>query len=217
MDKIIVKSVADILRVADWASELHGLAVELPFTEGELISEEELNMIRFREVAPGMVDMELWIHATEDAPYKKLVSWLYDLRNGTVTEVRIEGTGEQKMILGMAIAKEDVVGISVRKFRAVMLFAAYYREEVQRTKRVSRTGGGGNGKRKRKPLTLRTYTLSGDMLRELPPPKKLWKGYQESFGVRGHYRRYQSGKVIWVRPYEKKGRLEKKSDREYVL
>lgn len=214
MDKIILKSIADVMRVADWASELHGLAVELPFTEGELISEEEETTIRFREVAPGMVEMEFLIHGD-----KKIVSWMYDLDTGVVTEVRIEGTGEQKIALGMILAQEDIVGTCVRKFRAVMLFAAYYREEVQRTKRVSRTGGsgGGNGKRKRRPLTLRTYTLSGDMLRELPPPKKIWKGYQESFGVRGHYRRYRSGKVIWVRPYEKKGRLEKKADREYVL
>lgn len=214
MDKIIIKTIADVMRVADWASELHGLAVELPFTEGELISEEEETTIRFREVIPGVVSMEFLIHGNT-----KIATWMYDLSSGIVSEVRIEGTGEQRAAIGMILAKEDVIGTCVRKFRAVMLFAAYYREEVQRTKRVSRTGGSGgkrNGK-KRRPLTLRTYTLSGDMLRELPPPKKIWKGYQESFGVRGHYRRYRSGKVIWVRPYEKKGRLEKKADREYVL
>jgi DNA-dependent RNA polymerase auxiliary subunit epsilon len=102
-----------------------------------------------------------------------------------------------------------------------MLFAAYYREEVERTRVVERTAKprkngsarkGGN----RRMLTVRKYTVGGEMLNELPQPKRKYEKHTESFGVRGHYRTYKSGKTVWVRPYVK-GEKVGQSDREYYL
>lgn len=125
------------------------------------------------------------------------------------------------MALGMIIASDDTVSKCVRKFRALMLFAAYYREDITRTRVITRTGGTkkrSNGKRSNKrPLTVRRYTIGSEMLSELPAPKKEWRGYSESFGVRGHFRHYRDGRTVWIRPFTKLGRNEKKSDREYIL
>jgi hypothetical protein len=65
-------------------------------------------------------------------------------------------------------------------------------------------------------LTVRKYTVSEELLSELPAPKRKYEKHTESFGVRGHYRQYKSGKTVWVRPYTK-GELSKRNDKEYYV
>lgn len=218
MDRIIVKTLADMQRVIDWAEELRGMAIELPFSEGEIVFEEELVHLKFRDEGDGIVYFELYIGDID----VKVAEWRSNLNTGDMPELHICGDGSKKMAMGLILAGDDTIGKCVRKFRALMLFSAYYREDIQRTRTVSRVNVGGSKKGKRtgkvqRKLTIRRYEISEDMLTELPAPKKEWHGYRESFGVRGHYRRYKSGKVVWVRPYTKKGVMDKKSDREYVL
>ena len=218
MDRIIVKTVSDMQRVIDWSEELRGMAIELPFPEGEIEFEEELILLKFRDEGANVVRFEMWIRKDE---YAKVCDWRYDFVSDKCLELHIAGVPEKKMELGLLLVSDDTVGKCIRKFRALMLFSAYYREDIQRTKVVTRTGGTkkrSNGKRSnRRPLTVRRYTVGSEMLRELPAPKKEWRGYAESFGVRGHFRHYRDGKVVWIRPFTKLGRNEKKSDREYIL
>lgn len=218
MDRIIVKTTADMQRVIDWSSKLTGMATELPFPEGEIEFVEELILLKFRDEGQSVVAFEMWIRKDE---YAEVCNWRYDFVADKCLELHIAGSPESKMSLGMLLVSDDTVGKCVRKFRALMVFSAYYREDIQRTRVVSRTGGKkkrSNGKRSnRRPLTVRRYTIGSEMLSELPAPKKEWHGYAESFGVRGHFRHYQNGKVVWIRPFTKLGRNEKKSDREYIL
>ncbi len=222
MDRIIVKTIADMQRVVDWSAELRGMTIELPFPEGEIEFLEELILLKFWDEGSNVVRFEMWIRRNADAEYAEVCEWKHDFMSDKCVDLRILGRPENKMGLSMLIASDDTVGKCIRKFRALMLFSAYYREDIQRTRVVSRVSGGvkkrSNGKRSnRRPLTVRRYTIGSEMLSELPAPKKEWRGYAESFGVRGHFRTYRNGKVIWVRPYTKAGRNEKKSDREYVL
>ena len=213
MDRIIVKSNADMQRVLDWSAELRGLAVELPFSEGEIEFQEEGFVLRFRDEGAPVVGFEMVVAG------RVVVAWESNMDTLEIPELHLGGSVETKMQLGSLILKDDTIGKCVRKFRGLMLFAAYYREEVKKTRTVRRVAaGGGSGKRSQKRmLSLRSYTIGGEMLSELPAPGRVWKGYAESFGVRGHYRHYKSGKVSWVRPYEKHGRSEKRGDKEYIL
>ena len=219
MDRIIVKKNADMQRVLDWAEELKGMAVELPFSDGEIEFQEELILLKFRDEENGTVYFDMSM-GRDNGDWFKVVEWRSDLRSGEITELHIAGDGDKKMKMSMILMMDDTVGKCVRKFRALMLFSAYYREEVKRTRTVSRVNAGGSSRSRRstqRKLTIRRYEIGGEMLSELPAPKKEWHGYRESFGVRGHYRRYKSGKVVWVRPYTKKGVADKCGDREYVL
>lgn len=219
MDRIVVKTIADMQRVIDWSNELRGMTIELPFPEGEIEFREELILLKFRDEGANVVWFEMLIRKDE---YAEVCNWRYDFAGDKCVELHIAGRPEAKAELAMLLMSDDTVGKCVRKFRALMLFSAYYREDIQRTRVVSRTGGGtkkrSNGKRSnRRAFTMRSYTIGSEMLSELPAPKREWHGYAESFGVRGHFRRYQNGKVVWIRPYTKAGRNEKKSDREYIL
>lgn len=216
VDRIVVRTNPDMQRVLDWADELTGMAVELPFPEGEIEFQEEELLLKFEDQGSPFVGFEMWTHGN------KIVVWRSDLSSGDITELHVSGEGEAKIGLSMVLASDNTVAKCVRKFRSLMLFSAYYREDIERTKTVSRTDSAPkkrkNGKRSNKrPLIVRRYTVGAEMLSELPAPKKEWHGYRESFGVRGHYRKYQSGKVVWVRPYTKKGLADKKSDREFIL
>lgn len=220
MDRIIVRKNADMQRVLDWSEVLRGMAVELPFSDGEIEFQEEWILLKFRDRGDGVVDFEFWIHTDTNPDWGKVCDFGWNFVTDKMANLRIAGKLEQKMSLGNVLIEDNTIAKLVGKFRAIMLFATYYREEVVRTKVVTRSvaGNGKSGKRSnRRMLTMRKYTIGADMLSELPAPKKEWHGYAESFGVRGHYRHYKDGKVVWVRPFTKKGRNEKKSDREYIL
>lgn len=223
MDRIIVKTTADMQRVIDWSAKLTGMATELPFPEGEIEFVEELILLKFRDEGQSVVAFELWIHRDAETEYACTCDFRYDFSADKTVELHIHGRPEAKPTLAMLLMSDDTVGKCVRKFRAIMLFAVYYREDIERTKKTERIvrqrkKSKGNGKRSNKrPLTVRRYTIGGELLSELPAPKRVWHGYNESFGVRGHYRTYKSGKTVWVRPYTKKGKAEKLSDREYIL
>lgn len=199
------------------------MTMTLPFSEAEIEFQEEGYLLKFRDEGSPWVYFELWVSSNEFVgDYLRMASWRGDMskpEQETSITIWLKEEARAKAVFDLMM-QDDSVGKCVRKFRALMLFAAYYREDIERTREVTRTSSGSKGKRgssKRRALTVRRYTISDEMLSELPAPKREWHGYAESFGVRGHFRTLRSGKVIWVRPYEKKGRMDKKSDKEYVL
>lgn len=215
MDKIIVRTNADMQRVIDWASRLEGVPVKLAFPEAEIDFREEDILLSFRDEGDSVVWFEMKMAG------RKVVEWRCNVETWEIPELRIAAEGEKKAMMAMVLMKDDTINKCVRKFRALMLFAAYYREEVERTRVVERTakprksGAPRKGSNKRM-LTVRKYMIGEEILGELPAPKRKYEKHTESFGVRGHYRNLRSGKTVWVRPYTK-GKNDGRSDREYYL
>lgn len=215
MDKIIVRTNADMTRVIDWASKLQGVPVKMAFPEAEIEFQEELITLRFRDEGESVV----WFEAEMDG--HKVVEWRNNVETWDVLDLKIAAEGERKAMMAMLLMKDNTVDKCVRKFRALMLFAAYYHEEVQRTKVVERKSVGGknreNGKRSNKRmLTVRKYMIGEEVLGELPDVKRRYERHTDSWGVRGHYRTYKSGRVVWVKGYTK-GDPGKRSDKEYYV
>lgn len=215
MDRIIVRTNAQMEAVMEWSKGLEGAPIMLAFPEGEIEFREELSLLKFRDEGAPWVWFELWIHGSEDAEYARLVSWRVDLNEWKFKDVSVAGEGMPKIELSMMLSKHEVLPKSVAKFCGLMLVATHHREEVERTKVVERRvlpgkrhGGKGSGKRM---LTVRRYSLP----ERLDRPTRKYEKHTESFGVRGHYRHYKSGKVVWVSPYVKGngGR----SDREFYV
>lgn len=212
MDKIIVRTNADMQRVIDWADRLTGVPVRPVFPEAEISFEEEDILLRFRDEGESLV----WFEA--EMAGRKVVEWRSNLETGDIPELHVSGEGDRKVKLSMILAMDNTVAKCVRKFRSLMLFAGYYREEVERSKVVSRVAKPGKknrsgSKNNRRMLTVRKYTIGSEVLSELP---RKYERHTDSWGVRGHYRTYKSGKTVWVRPYTK-GENVGRSDREYYL
>ena len=212
MDRIIVRTNADMTRVIDWADRLTGVPVRPVFPEAEIEFQEEEILLRFRDEGESVV----WFEA--EMAGRKVVEWRSNLETGGIEELRIAAEGERKAGMAILLARDNTVAKCVRKFRALMLFAAYYREEVERTRVVERTvkqrkSGKQRKGNNRRMLTVRKYTIGSEVLSELP---RKYERHTDSWGVRGHYRTYKSGKTVWVRPYTK-GNAEKRNDKEYFV
>lgn len=212
VDKIIVRTNADMQRVIDWADRLVGAQIKVAFPEAEIEFQEEEIVLRFKDEGSGIV----WFAA--EMVGVKVVEWRSNLDDGDILDLRIAAEGEKKIGLSLLLARDNTVAKCVRKFRALMLFASYYKEEVERTKVVERRSiqkkRSGSGKRSNKRmLTVRKYFIDEEILSELP---RKYERHTDGWGVRGHYRHYKSGKTVWVRPYTK-GELSKRDDREYYL
>lgn len=212
MDKIIVRTNADMTRVIEWAARLEGVPVKLAFPEAEIEFQEELITLRFRDEGESIV----WFECLMDG--RKVVEWRCNTLTWEIPELKIAAEGEKKAQMSMLLMMDNTIDKCVRKFRALMLFAAYYREEVERTRVVERKNLGtkkrSSGKRSnRRMLTVRKYTIGSEILSELP---RKYERHTESWGVRGHYRTYKSGKTVWVRPFVK-GNAEKRNDKEYFV
>lgn len=212
MDKIIVRTNADMQRVIDWADRLTGVPVKLAFPEAEIEFQEEKILLRFRDEGESVVWFECLIRGN------KVVEWRSNLETGDIPDLHVCAEGEKKAKMSMILAMDNTVAKCVRKFRSLMLFAACYREEVERTRVVSRIEKPGKkrsgGKRSNKRmLTVRKYTIGSEVLSELP---RKYERHTDSWGVRGHYRTYKSGKTVWVKGYTK-GNAEKRNDKEYYV
>ena len=212
MDKIIVRTNADMTRVIEWADRLTGVPVKLAFPEAEISFEEEDIVLRFRDEGESLV----WFEC--EMAGRKVVEWRSNLETGDIPELRVAAEGEKKAKMSIILAMDNTVAKCVRKFRALMLFAAYYREEVERTRVVERSVKPGkkrsSGKRgNKRMLTVRKYTIGSEVLSELP---RRYERHTDSWGVRGHYRTYKSGKTVWVKAYTK-GNAEKRNDKEYFV
>lgn len=212
MDRIIVRTNADMTRVIEWADRLTGVPVRPVFPEAEISFEEEEIVLRFRDEGESLV----WFEA--EMAGRKVVEWRSNLETGGIEELRIAAEGERKAGMAILLARDNTVAKCVRKFRALMLFAAYYREEVERTRVVERTvkprkNGSPRKGSNRRMLTVRKYTIGSEILSELP---RKYERHAESWGVRGHYRTYKSGKTVWVKAYTK-GDAEKRNDKEYYV
>jgi hypothetical protein len=201
-------------RVIDWADRLTGVPVRPVFPEAEISFEEEDIVLRFRDEGSEVV----WFEA--EMAGRKVVEWRSNLETGEITELRVNAEGEKKVGLSLLLARDNTVAKCVRKFRSLMLFAAYYREEVERTRVVSRVAkprkNGSARKGGKRMLTVRRYTIDSETVSELPQPKRRYEKHTEAWGVRGHYRTYKSGKTVWVKGYTK-GNAEKRSDRDYYV
>ena len=93
---------------------------------------------------------------------------------------------------------------------ALMLLAIYYRPEFERKRHVTavkKKKGKAKKDKSVKTLSSRKYIISGDFVDDLPKPPRRHSKPEREYGVRGHYRHYKSGKVVWIQPHTRcKGR-----------
>ena len=108
------------------------------------------------------------------------------------------------------------------KYHALMMFMKYYREEIKVERHKEHRPAKHKKKRKTRqtlPLVRRVYTVAEFDKDELEKPEQAKRKYtkpEHEVSVRGHLRRYKSGKVVWIRPSVRyKGKV--KQHKEYEL
>lgn len=225
-DRIIVKSNERMKMVLDWYyANKYWLDREkflAPMDSGvvELLGEQ----LEFTfENTRGIV--EIAIYPTVQPNIPATVIFDYDPERMDITNRRVApGLPEPKqMALNLVLRYDNTAEKEALKYHALMLFMAYYREvvkveqraESRPTKHRKKKSGG----RRPQPLIRRIYTLDEFDAAALPKPEQAKRKYtkpEHEVNVRGHLRRYKSGKVVWVQPSVRyKGRTAR--PKEYEL
>lgn len=209
-DRIIVKSNARMKLVIDWYFEnQHWLDREeflAPMESGvvELCEEQ----IEFTFEKKGSV-VEITVYPTIQPNIPASIIYDYDPQASVISNRRVAPglPGVKRELLDRVIRYDKTAEKEAVKYHALMLFMAYYREVVEVEQRVESRPAKPKKKkhsaRKRQPLIRRIYTLAEVDTAALPKPEQAKRRYtkpEHEVNVRGHLRRYKSGKVVWVQP-----------------
>lgn len=209
-DRIIVKSNARMKMVLDWYYEnKHWLDREpflAPMESGVVELCEEQIEFTFENVR-GVVEIAIYPTVQPDIPASIVFDYLpeqMDIANRRVAPELVE---PKRLALDLVLRYDKTPEKEARKYHALMLFMAYYREEVKVEQRVERRPAKHKKKKRtaqvRQPLIRRIYTVTDFDSTALVKPEQAKRGYTKpdhEVNVRGHLRRYKSGKVVWVKP-----------------
>lgn len=210
-DRIIVKSNARMGLVLDWyQANRHWLDSSeffAPMESGVVELQEELIEFTFESKPSGVV--ELAIYPTIQPNIPASIIYDYDPRTGLISNRRLAPklSPDKQLALDLVLRSDRTPEKEALKYHALMLFMAYYRGVVEIEQRVEHRPAKAKKKshkaRRVQPLIRRVYTLTEFDADELPKPEQAKRKYtkpEHEVNVRGHLRRYKSGKVVWVKP-----------------
>jgi hypothetical protein len=209
-DRIIVKSNARMKMVLDWYYEnKHWLDREpflAPMESGVVELCEEQIEFTF-ENTRGVVEIAIYPTVQPNIPASIIFDYIpeqMDIANRRVAPELVE---PKRLALDLVLRYDKTPEKEARKYHALMLFMAYYREEVKVEQRIERRPAKHKKKKRtaqgRQPLIRRIYTVTDFDSTALVKPEQAKRGYTKpdhEVNVRGHLRRYKSGKVVWVKP-----------------
>lgn len=209
-DRIIVKSNARMKMVLDWYYEnKHWLDREpflAPMESGVVELCEEQIEFTF-ENTRGVVEIAIYPTVQPNIPASIVFDYLPEQMDIANRRVAPELPEPKRLALDLVLRYDKTPEKEALKYHALMLFMAYYREEVKVEQRIERRPAKHKKKRRtaqvRQPLIRRIYTVTDFDSTALVKPEQAKRGYTKpdhEVNVRGHLRRYKSGKVVWVKP-----------------
>lgn len=224
-DRIIVRSNDRMSMVLDWYWKnrdwLNKEEFHAPMDAGVIeLQEEEIEMTF--ETKGGIVEIAIYPAAKPNLP--AVVTFDYDPKTWIANNYRIAPhlPKERRDMLRMVMLSDKTDMKEALKYHTLMLFMTYYREIVTVEDKGSRTKHEARKLRKDRtkplPLIRKQYVIEefdGKTLR-LPGQKRKYTEPEHEVKVRGFYRHYKSGKVVWIEPfskYKEKG----KSKKDYEL
>lgn len=227
-DRIIVRSNARMKLVLDWYFEnfnwLDRERFLAPMDAGVVELCEEQVEFTF-ESKGGLVEIVVYVTTRPNLP--PIVAFDYDPATTEIRNRRVAPVGSQTTVdlelLNVLVMSDNMCRKEAQKYHALMLFMAYYQEVVKVEQRAesrpAKHRKKKSGGRRPQPLIRRIYTLDEFDAAVLPKPEQAKRKYtkpEHEVNVRGHLRRYKSGKVVWVQPSVRyKGRIAR--HKEYEL
>ena len=211
-DRIIVKSNARMSMVLNWYYKnrdwLDKAEFHAPMDAGVIELQEEKIEMTF-EAKGGVVEIAIY---TAVKPYlPAVVTFDYDPNTWIANNYRIAPNlpKERRDLLRMVMMADKTDMKEALKYHTLMLFMAYYREVVtvedkgvrsrHEAKKIQRD------KTKPLPLIRKQYVIEefDEKKLRLPGQKRKYTEPEHEVKVRGFYRHYKSGKVVWIEPFSK--------------
>lgn len=225
MTRIVIKTYKDADDILNWAiSYLKTLPpfeqVEFhpPFTEGDILFEEENARMHFKYLDGGDVILKVYL--------KKYVGYFckykYNYSTMEITDVHYHKKVNRSFAEQYRREKGDTLAKYAILWFSLMLMAVYYRPEVEKTKQEEspkpKRKSGKKHKQRTKDaihsLCPTTYIIGTAVVKGLP---KHHRKPDHEFSVRGHYRHYKSGKVVWIPEHQRCVGKGKERDKIYKV
>jgi hypothetical protein len=228
VDAIVVRTNADMEKIIQWSAEYRkGVAngeipFNSPFMEGEIIFWEEGIKAQFKTDGQK-TDFNVWFSGKFSDDYTKVGTFSWCAETEEVTNKRFFGKDEKTNGIIRFVEESDntfwKIGI---KYVSLMLFAAYYRPELEANKEIvgarkqgkKPSRGKKQGKNKSRVLYNRRYIINENNVSAVPKRKR--GKCDHEFSVRGQYRHYSTGKTVWVKSYMKNVGKKSERDRKYI-
>lgn len=228
-DRIVVRSNKRMQLVLSWFARNQEM-----LRSHEFYAPLEVGVIEFCEEGLELTFeskrefVELAIFSIEKPNLPAIVTYNYEPETTKVSDFRFAShlTPEKKAILMRTILKDDTDRKEALKYHALMCFITYYKEEVKVTDKGARTKREAKSLRKDKkrplPLIRKEYVidekLNSTVLNDSADPaqKRAYTKPEHEIRVRGHIRRYKSGKSVWIKPFVK-NKDKEKNIKEYKL
>lgn len=222
-DRIIVPSNKKMEEVVTWyqnsRESLKKQKFPTPFNSGVIVFVEEDLELGF-EVKGDIIEMVIYPKSIEDLEQrcnKKVLSALadkfickFDYRSDInhVGNVRFTDDLDKGPLLALMLVttKDDTVNKCCFKFKALMFYTVNFKKTVVKNNKIIKLSFKNHKSSKRKKpqkLIQTTYTLADIPVVESDSSTELKRPYTKpntEVKVRGHYRHYKSGKVVWIKP-----------------
>ncbi len=212
LDRIIVTNNSQMDKVLAWYQEnkdcLNSKKFYAPLDIGIIELREEALEVLF-ETKGKHIELSIYTSINPELP--AMLTFDYDPEIWTISNYRLAAhlSKERKELLKTMLILDHTDKKEALKYHALMLFMAYYKEVITvkeirtRTKREAKS----IRKDKKRPLSLvrKIYEIeSFDTNKScFQETKRKYTEPEHEVKVRGFYRHYKSGKVIWVAPFSK--------------
>lgn len=227
MDRIIVKKTEDILNIVEWSKGFlttlapdEPVEFQPPFKKGEVFFEDEQTRLHFEYIGDGAVRMK--VYTTTVKHHGLFVKYIFNYSTASVSDIRYGEWVDSAMAESYLRAHGDIHATYGVYWFCLMLLATYYRPEFERKqytsgeKKASKVVPKKTGKKKKnspKTLYVKNYVVDAEIFKSIP---RHHRKPDHEYGVRGHYRHYKSGKVVWIEPHKRCCGRGKEKDRNYI-
>lgn len=220
MDVILVNSCDEMQRIIDWSKGYireYGTDFEIPFNSVEIkVADENLKFTMVKNA--DRYDMTVYC-PLDSGKFIEVGGCKCAFDIGTFGQSAIvenskwyAGYNERaRRMMQLVHIGNRTFEKQLIKFAALMTFAVFYREEIEKTATVERKalpprkqpkGKKKKGSSKRCLHTV-TYTVPSEIATTLKPVRRAYTKCDHEINVRGHLRRYSSGKTVWIQPFTK--------------
>lgn len=196
---------------------------KLPFNHAIILWEYESLKFNYSEISEGIINCKLY--ATINDKNTLIATLIYDYINNNIKDLKINADGENKVLLAHTLAVDNTIGKVIHKFLSLMYYAVYYYDNIEISRRISKSKSIISKKKKKNNSSRRLirkvyivkeeYSEIPNVYKDDKRKRKYTKPDTEVF-VRGYYRRTSHG-TIWVKPYVKYRGKNNSEDNKYIV
>lgn len=209
--RIIVRSNDRMQLVIDWFYEnkdwLDREKFLAPMESGVVELQEEMLEFTF-ENKGSCVEITIYPTLKPNIPASLVFDYNPDAQSISNRRVAPNMPEEKRQALNLVMLYDHTDQKEALKYHALMQFMTHYREivevEEQKVKQTVSVKRQKHSKhRKPQPLIRKAYVIGEFDSASLPKPDGIKRPYtkpEHEVSVRGYYRRYKSGKTVWVKP-----------------